>query len=52
MMEYSGFYGVGNFIDQHRDMRLDIDDMSYEVKFSSFSSISLLFKRDLEAPSL
>ncbi|RWR96391.1 zinc finger protein [Cinnamomum micranthum f. kanehirae] len=30
MMEYSGFYGVGNFIDQHRDMRLDIDDMSYE----------------------
>ncbi|KAJ8616416.1 hypothetical protein MRB53_035788 [Persea americana] len=30
MMEYSGFFGVGNFIDQHRDMRLDIDDMSYE----------------------
>ncbi|XXG61461.1 hypothetical protein AAC387_Pa05g0068 [Persea americana] len=30
MLEFSGFYGVGNFIDHHRDMRLDIDDMSYE----------------------
>ncbi|KAL5998792.1 hypothetical protein ACLOJK_009740 [Asimina triloba] len=30
MLEFSGFYGVGNLIDQHRDMRLDIDDMSYE----------------------
>ncbi|XP_068654149.1 probable E3 ubiquitin-protein ligase ZFP1 [Aristolochia californica] len=30
ILEYSGFYGAGNFIDQHRDMRLDIDDMSYE----------------------
>lgn len=30
MLEFSGFHGVGNFIDQHRDMRLDIDDMSYE----------------------
>lgn len=24
------FYEVGNFIDRHRDMRLDIEDMSYE----------------------
>jgi len=31
-MDISGFYGVGNVIDQHRDMRLDIDEMSYEVK--------------------
>lgn len=30
ILEFSGFYGVDNFIDQHRDMRLDIDDMSYE----------------------
>ncbi|XP_058100648.1 probable E3 ubiquitin-protein ligase ZFP1 isoform X2 [Magnolia sinica] len=30
ILEFSGFYGVGNLIDQHRDMRLDIDDMSYE----------------------
>ncbi|XP_077212429.1 putative E3 ubiquitin-protein ligase ZFP1 [Tasmannia lanceolata] len=30
ILEISGFYGVGNFIDQHRDMRLDIDGMSYE----------------------
>lgn len=39
MMDYSGYYGVGNFIDQHRDMRLDIDDMSYEVKLFSLSFI-------------
>uniref|UniRef100_A0A1D1XH02 Succinate dehydrogenase [ubiquinone] flavoprotein subunit B, mitochondrial n=1 Tax=Anthurium amnicola TaxID=1678845 RepID=A0A1D1XH02_9ARAE len=25
------FYGAENFFDQHRDMRLDIDNMSYEV---------------------
>ncbi|KAJ8626098.1 hypothetical protein MRB53_019405 [Persea americana] len=25
-----GSHGAGNLIDQHRDMRLDIDDMSYE----------------------
>ncbi|KAG9446810.1 hypothetical protein H6P81_012938 [Aristolochia fimbriata] len=30
ILEFSGFYGAGNFVDQHRDMRLDIDDMSYE----------------------
>ncbi|XP_058095749.1 probable E3 ubiquitin-protein ligase ZFP1 isoform X2 [Magnolia sinica] len=30
ILEFSGFYGVGNFVDRHRDMRLDIDDMSYE----------------------
>ncbi|OVA11092.1 zinc finger protein [Macleaya cordata] len=30
ILEIPGYYEVGNFIDQHRDMRLDIDDMSYE----------------------
>ncbi|KAL5989519.1 hypothetical protein ACLOJK_010411 [Asimina triloba] len=30
MLEFSGFYGVDDLADQHRDMRLDIDDMSYE----------------------
>ena len=24
-------YGSRNFLDQHRDMRLDVDNMSYEV---------------------
>ncbi|GAB4846520.1 hypothetical protein Ancab_025525 [Ancistrocladus abbreviatus] len=28
--EIPSFYEVGSFIDHHRDMRLDIDDMSYE----------------------
>ncbi|KAJ0045455.1 hypothetical protein Pint_04664 [Pistacia integerrima] len=30
MLEIPDFYEVGNFIDHHRDMRLDIEDMSYE----------------------
>lgn len=33
-----------NFYDQHRDMRLDIDDMSYEVCF--FVMIILQFSRN------
>jgi len=31
IVDRSGFYGSRNHVDQHRDMRLDIDDMSYEV---------------------
>ena len=32
MLEFPEFYEeVGNFVDHHRDMRLDIEDMSYEV---------------------
>ncbi|KAK6946666.1 Zinc finger, RING-type [Dillenia turbinata] len=30
ILEIPGFYDVGNGIDHHQDMRLDIDDMSYE----------------------
>ncbi|KAK9041604.1 hypothetical protein V6N11_016696 [Hibiscus sabdariffa] len=31
MLEFPEFYEeVGNFVDHHRDMRLDIEDMSYE----------------------
>ncbi|XP_052178924.1 probable E3 ubiquitin-protein ligase ZFP1 isoform X2 [Diospyros lotus] len=30
MLEIPGYYEVGNSIDHHRDMRLDIDHMSYE----------------------
>ncbi|KAK9092788.1 hypothetical protein Syun_027699 [Stephania yunnanensis] len=30
ILEFPRFYEVGSLIDQHRDMRLDIDDMSYE----------------------
>ncbi|TXG66828.1 hypothetical protein EZV62_008103 [Acer yangbiense] len=30
LLEIPGFYEVGNYIDHHRDMRLDIEDMSYE----------------------
>jgi len=35
LLEFPSFYEVDyemdNLIDHHRDMRLDIDDMSYEV---------------------
>ncbi|KAJ7948706.1 RING/U-box superfamily protein [Quillaja saponaria] len=30
ILEMPDFYEVGNFVDHHRDMRLDIEDMSYE----------------------
>lgn len=31
VVDRSAFYGSRNLFDQHRDMRLDIDNMSYEV---------------------
>lgn len=31
----SMYYGSRTLLDQHRDMRLDVDNMSYEVTFSS-----------------
>ncbi|XP_010535058.1 PREDICTED: uncharacterized protein LOC104810450 [Tarenaya hassleriana] len=30
LLEVGDFYDAGNYIDHHRDMRLDIEDMSYE----------------------
>ncbi|KAK9016691.1 hypothetical protein V6N11_079186 [Hibiscus sabdariffa] len=30
MLEFPEFYEVGNVVDHHRDMRLDIEEMSYE----------------------
>lgn len=34
IIDYGEAYGVGNY-DHHRDMRLDIEDMSYEVSPSN-----------------
>lgn len=31
MLEISGYYEVGNSVDHNRNMRLDVDHMSYEV---------------------
>jgi len=31
MLDHSYLYGSRNFLDQYRDMRLDVDSMSYEV---------------------
>jgi hypothetical protein len=30
-MDFSRLYEVSNTVDEHRDMRLDIDSMTYEV---------------------
>lgn len=32
-------HGSRHMIDHHRDMRLDIDDMTYEVHFTKHSSL-------------
>lgn len=31
LLDQSVFYGMADIHDRHRDMRLDIDNMSYEV---------------------
>ena len=31
IVDRSAFYGSRNMLDQHREMRLDVDNMSYEV---------------------
>lgn len=33
LLEIPDLYEVGNLVDHHRDMRLDIEDMSYEVSY-------------------
>ena len=38
IMDFSRLYEVSNSVDEHRDMRLDIDSMTYEV-LSSTSSV-------------
>jgi hypothetical protein len=32
ILDQSVFFGVADVHDRHRDMRLDVDHMSYEVK--------------------
>ncbi|CAN6847338.1 unnamed protein product [Brassica oleracea] len=36
--------GMIRFYDEHRDMRLDIDNMSYEVSFAAFARKSMLME--------
>lgn len=35
-LDLSEFYEVGDLIDHHRDMRLDIEHMSYEVPTQAY----------------
>lgn len=32
ILDHSVFFGMGDMHDRHRDMRLDVDNMSYEVR--------------------
>lgn len=32
ILDQSAFYGLADLHDRHRDMRLDVDNMSYEVE--------------------
>jgi len=32
ILDHSMFAGIADMHDRHRDMRLDVDNMSYEVK--------------------
>lgn len=41
MVDQSSFYGSGNEFDQYEDMRLDVDNMTYEVV--AISLIVLVF---------
>ena len=43
IVDRSALYGSRNMLDQHRDMRLDIDNMSYEVIYWVLVSSTTLF---------
>lgn len=40
ILNQSVFFGMGDIHDRHRDMRLDVDNMSYEVIEDSFPFLS------------
>lgn len=37
LLDHSVFAGMADIHDRHRDMRLDVDNMSYEVRFENAS---------------
>jgi hypothetical protein len=42
ILDHSMFAGIADMHDRHRDMRLDVDNMSYEVNLvSTFGSMCL-----------
>lgn len=48
MLDQSVFFGAADIYDRHRDMRLDVDNMSYEVDSTKVSlgfCLSRLFWR-------
>lgn len=48
MLEIPGYHEVGHPTDHHRDMRLDIDHMSYEVAYICLPyHLSLMYRYTL-----
>lgn len=43
ILDQSAFFGGGDLHDRHRDMRLDVDNMSYEVIDNPFPVSYCLF---------
>lgn len=43
MLDQSILFGAADTHDRHRDMRLDVDNMSYEVKSTNLLSFSTNF---------
>jgi hypothetical protein len=45
IVERASLYGSRNVLDQHREMRMDIDNMSYEVAINLlfFVTISIIY---------
>jgi hypothetical protein len=41
IVERASLYGSRNMLDQHRDMRLDVDSMSYEVITVTVSCVTI-----------
>jgi E3 ubiquitin-protein ligase RNF38/44 len=42
IVERASLYGSRNMLDQHRDMRLDVDSMSYEVITITVSCVKII----------
>lgn len=40
ILDQSGFFGMVDIQDRHRDMRLDVDNMSYEVSTGNITTFS------------
>lgn len=47
ILDQSVFFGVADMQDRHRDMRLDVDNMSYEVNIEYLDMLILIDAHEL-----